>query len=57
MVICCLPHSENEVQQFVKNVWLYIMVTLHGHFSHTFINDEQVAYIGKRECGTLPDRF
>jgi hypothetical protein len=48
---------QNERQRSVNNVWLSIMVTLHGDWSQRFINDGTAAFIGKREIITLPARF
>jgi len=48
---------QNERQRSVNNVWLGIMVTLHGDWSQRCINDVQAAFIGKREIDTLPARL
>jgi hypothetical protein len=38
-----LPHSENVRQRCINKVLLSIMVTLHGDWSQTFLNDVQAA--------------
>jgi hypothetical protein len=48
---------QNEHQSSVKNVSRSIMVTRHGNWSQSSINDVGVAFEGERESDTLPARF